>query len=188
MPKSYAKREKERARRQAKLAAQASLAAGAKSTAARPKHKRRRLTDGLIGMSSAAILTIYGLGYAHTQSASGDTGAQIVIPSPTPFSNNGPQILLPTPTLLPGTYRDGTYRAVGTSRHGDIEATVVIKNGKITSADVSGCGTRYPCSDVNPLVDEVISRQGVPVHYVSGATDSSEAYNQAVKSALAQAS
>ena len=78
--------------------------------------------------------------------------------------------------------------AVGTSRHGDIEATVVIKNGKIVSADVSDCGTRYPCLDVNPLIDEVVKIQSSPVHYMSGASDSSKAYTAAVKSALAQAS
>jgi uncharacterized protein with FMN-binding domain len=139
-------------------------------------------------MSSAAILTIYGLGYVHTQEANGAMDAQVVIPSATPATDNGPLVLRPTPTLPPGTYRDGTYKAVGTSRHGDIEATVVIQGGKIVSADVSGCGTRYPCSDVNPLIDEVVRIQASPVHYMSGATDSSRAYTQAVQSALAQAS
>jgi len=41
---------------------------------------------------------------------------------------------------------------------------------------------------VNPLINEVLSKQAVPVHYVSGATDSSQSYIAAVKSALAQAS
>jgi uncharacterized protein with FMN-binding domain len=188
MPKKYAKRAKESARLQAKLAAQAGPAPDQKSAAARPRHKRRRLTDGLIGMSSAAILTIYGLGYFHTQDANGAFGTQTdPVPTAT-VASHGPQVLHPTPTLLPGTYRDGTYKATGTSRHGDIEATVVIANGRITSAKVSDCGTRYPCSDVNPLVDEVVSIQAAPRHYMSGATDSSWAYTQAIKSALAQAS
>ena len=85
-------------------------------------------------------------------------------------------------------YRDGTYVAIGTSRHGPIEARVVVKDGRITSASVSRCGTRYPCSDVNPLIKQVLSRQSAPVDYVSGATDSSKAYNEAVKNALDQAS
>ncbi|TMF99328.1 MAG: FMN-binding protein, partial [Chloroflexi bacterium] len=87
-----------------------------------------------------------------------------------------------------GVYRDGTYVAIGTSRHGPIEARVVVKDGRITSASVSRCGTRYPCSDVNPLIKQVLSRQSAPVDYVSGATDSSKAYNEAVKNALDQAS
>ncbi len=191
MPKNYAKRAKERARELEKQAASVGVTgvtSGAKASSSQPKHKRRRLTDGLIGVSSAAILTVYGLGYFHTQNANGEIDSPPVSVSSTPAPNQGPLVLLPTPTPLPGTYRDGTYKAVGNSRHGPIEATVVIQNGKITSANVSSCGTRYPCSDVNPLIREVLSTQKAPVHYVSGATDSSQAYFGAIKSALAQAS
>jgi uncharacterized protein with FMN-binding domain len=84
-------------------------------------------------------------------------------------------------------YRDGTYVGVGTSRHGNIQATVVISGGQITSAAVSDCQTRYPCSRVNLLVAEVVDIQAAPVHYVSGATDSSRAYWGAVTDALSQA-
>jgi uncharacterized protein with FMN-binding domain len=189
MPKNYAKSAKQRARQLEKQAASAGVSSAAKSSSAQPKHKRRRLTDGLIGVSSAAILTVYGLGYFNTQNTNGELGAEPVSFSPTPTANSqGPLILAPTPTLPPGAYRDGSYTAVGNGRHGPIEATIVIKNGKITSANVSSCGTRYPCSDVNPLINEVLSKQAVPVHYVSGATDSSQSYVAAVKSALAQAS
>ena len=192
MPKNYAKRAKERERQLEKQAASAGVSSGAKASSAQPKHKRRRLTDGLIGVSSAAILTVYGLGYFNTQNTNGDLGAVPVSfssPTPAPAANGqGPLVLVPTPTPVPGAYRDGTYKATGNGRHGPIEATIVIKNGKITSANVSSCGTRYPCSDVNPLINEVLSRQAAPVHYVSGATDSSQSYYQAVKSALAQAS
>jgi Uncharacterized protein conserved in bacteria len=188
MPKNYAKRAKERERQLEKQAASVGVSSVARASSAQPKHKRRRLTDGLIGVSSAAILTVYGLGYFHTQNANGEIGTQPVSISATPAPNHGPLVLAPTPTLPPGTYRDGTYKATGNGRHGPIEATIVIKNGKITSANVSSCGTRYPCSDVNPLINEVLSKQAAPVHYVSGATDSSQSYYQAVKSALAQAS
>jgi uncharacterized protein with FMN-binding domain len=63
----------------------------------------------------------------------------------------------------------------------------VINGGKITSANVVSCSTRYSCSDVDPLVSEAVSTQGVLVHYISGATDSSDAYNEALLNALAQA-
>ena len=92
-----------------KSTVQASQTAGGTPTATRPKHERRRITDGLIGMSSAAILTIYGLGYAHTQNAYGATGTiAAVVPSPTTAGSNVPLILAATPTLAPGTYCDGT--------------------------------------------------------------------------------
>jgi uncharacterized protein with FMN-binding domain len=98
------------------------------------------------------------------------------------------KVVPPTPTVAKaGQYRDGTYVGQGFSRHGGIEATVVIAGGKIASADISNCSTRYPCSDVDPLIPEVVSRQAAPVHHISGATDSSNAYHDAVIKALAQA-
>ena len=72
MPKNYRKRTKEVARLRDSLPAKAGQAPRTKSPVAHPKHKRRRLTDGLIGLSSAAILTVYSLGYLHTQNALGN--------------------------------------------------------------------------------------------------------------------
>jgi uncharacterized protein with FMN-binding domain len=63
----------------------------------------------------------------------------------------------------------------------------VIKGGKISSAAISRCGTRYSCSVINALVSEVVTRQAVPVDHISRATDSSNAYKQAVTNALANA-
>jgi uncharacterized protein with FMN-binding domain len=119
-------------------------------------------------------------------------GAARAAPTSTalPSSTAVPSSPVPSPTASPtrsSGYKDGTYVAVGGSRHGSIEVTVVIQNGKIVSAAVSNCGTRYPCSDVAPLVKSVVSQQAVPVNHVSGATDSSGAYNTAVSKALAQA-
>ncbi|MEO8457379.1 MAG: FMN-binding protein [Chloroflexota bacterium] len=184
MPKNPAKRAKEYARLQASLAAPA---AGPKPAAPK-KHKRRRLTDGLIGVSSLAVLTIYGLGYARTNNANGEGLAVTNIPpARTPVPTRVAPGTTPAPTLLAGTFHDGTYTAVGSSRHGDIEATVVVSGGKIVSAKVTSCDTRYPCSDVNALVSEVVTHQDSPIHYISGATDSSKAYTQAVQKALAEA-
>ena len=43
-------------------------------------------------------------------------------------------------------YKDGTYLGWGTSRHGDIQASVVIQGGQIVSAEIAQCLTRYSCS------------------------------------------
>jgi hypothetical protein len=55
-----------------------------------------------------------------------------------------------TTTVQPDTariaYRDGKYIGYGTSRHGDIEAAVEIKNGRIAAAYITQCLTRYSCS------------------------------------------
>ena len=165
--------------------------------------KRIRLSSGLLGLSSAAILTVYGLGYVQTRTLSGPNVVAIATQPPSPQTSVGQSrptapsaAAPPAPGASPSSpqtaqaksgYKDGTYVGRGTSRHGDIEATVVIQGGKIVSAKVSRCQTRYPCSDVSPLVNEVLSIQKAPVHHVSGASDSSRAYTQAVSNALAQA-
>jgi uncharacterized protein with FMN-binding domain len=83
--------------------------------------------------------------------------------------------------------KDGTYYGWGTSRHGDIQAAIVIKDGRITSASIAQCLTRYSCSWIAPLVPQVVQRQSAEVDYVSGATQSSNALYYAVLEALSKA-
>lgn len=84
-------------------------------------------------------------------------------------------------------YRDGTYSGWGTSRHGDIQATVQIQDGRIISATITQCLTRYSCSRIAALPPQVVSRQSADVDYVSGATQSANAFYYAVVEALAKA-
>lgn len=96
-------------------------------------------------------------------------------------------------------YKDGTYLGWGTSRHGDIQASVEIESGRITSAAIVQCLTRYSCSWISPktpgtgspefdLPGQVVTRQSAKVDYVSGATESSDAFYQAISQALSKAS
>ena len=92
------------------------------------------------------------------------------------------------PVAPRGKYaKDGTYSGWGTSRHGDIEATVIIENGRIVSAKISQCLTRYSCSWIDPLPPQVLARQNAEVDYVSGATQSTYAFYYALTEALAKA-
>ena len=84
-------------------------------------------------------------------------------------------------------YSDGTYYGWGTSRHGDIQAEVEIKNGRIVSASIAQCLTRYSCSWIAALPAQVLARQSADVDYVSGATQSTNAYYYAVVDALLKA-
>ncbi|HEY6356640.1 MAG TPA: FMN-binding protein, partial [Vicinamibacterales bacterium] len=75
----------------------------------------------------------------------------------------------------------------GSSRHGDIQATVVIAEGKIASATITQCLTRYSCSLIAHLQGQVVTRQSADVDYVSGATQSTDAFYYAVADALSKA-
>lgn len=86
-----------------------------------------------------------------------------------------------------GQYKDGTYSGWGTSRHGQIEAVLEVKNGRIVSASIAECLTRYSCSWISMLPPQVVERQSAEVDYVSGATQSANAFYFAVVDALSKA-
>jgi uncharacterized protein with FMN-binding domain len=107
--------------------------------------------------------------------------APSALPAPAP-----PAPTAPSSSPLP-SYRDGTYFGWGTSRHGDIQAAVVIDKGRIASATIAQCLTRYSCSVIARLPPQVAERQSPEVDYVSGATQSTNAFYYAVVEALGQA-
>ena len=84
-------------------------------------------------------------------------------------------------------WRDGTYTGLGDSPHGDIEARVVIKDGRIVAAGIATCDTRYPCNVIDPLIRQPVERQSPDVDYMSHATESSDAYYNALVAALENA-
>jgi uncharacterized protein with FMN-binding domain len=91
----------------------------------------------------------------------------------------------PAPTAP--VWKDGTYLGWGTSRHGNIQAEVVVERGRIASATIAQCRTRYSCSVIDKLPPEVAQRQSPDVDYVSGATQSANAFYFAVVDALSRA-
>ena len=107
------------------------------------------------------------------------------VPAPVPAPQPAPPSA-PAPPAPPH-YKDGTYTGWGTSRHGDIQASVVIEGGRIASASISQCFTRYPCSWIAALPPQVAQRQSPEVDYVSGATQSTNAFYYAVVEALSKA-
>jgi uncharacterized protein with FMN-binding domain len=249
----------------------AGLAAGTLPIRARDFLEERtapsqRVSNGLVTLSSAAIVAIYVAGYHRTslaahkfdlQGSQGRVSAEVVNvappvpaanppnrapdavagsatpaekknnPSPpkparkasTPKSGGSPGAPAPSgagseaggagsaapgnaaTSAAPGAvaqtrYKDGTYSGWGSCRHGDIEASVMIQDGKIASVMISQCLTRYSCSWIAPknpdsglpdLPAQVVQRQNAKVDYVSGATESSYAFADAVVAALGKA-
>lgn len=168
---------------------------------ARPKGKKTA-TNRLLALSGAAVLAVYGAGYVRTEAPAHQAAAAAAVfshPGSTPGLSGSAHAAVSTPapssagsapavaTTTTLAYRDGSYTATGYGFHGPVAVTVVIKSGKIVSANVTSCGTTYSCSYITPLVQQVVSVQGPPTDYVSGATASSDAYYQAVTSALGQA-
>jgi uncharacterized protein with FMN-binding domain len=104
-----------------------------------------------------------------------------------PAAADSPTPQLPAAPAPPrqGQYKDGTYLGWGYSRHGDLEASVVVQDGRIVSAEITQCLTRYSCSVIDTLPSQVISRQNAFVDLISGATESANAFSNAIYRALA---
>lgn len=118
--------------------------------------------------------------------------AEVVTPAPAP----APVAAVapappPTPAAAPNPgappWKDGKYTGWGSCRHGDIEAAVEIKGGKIVSAVITQCETRYSCDVIDKLIPQVAQRQSPDVDNVSGATQSGDAFSNAVFEALGKA-
>lgn len=91
------------------------------------------------------------------------------------------------PPAPSGNWRDGTYTGWGTSRHGDIKAQVVIRDGRIVEASIASCETRYPCDVIGDIIPQPVARQSPEVDRVSRATESADAYYFGLVEALKEA-
>jgi uncharacterized protein with FMN-binding domain len=134
-------------------------------------HQSRKMDGYLVSASSAAVLTVFLTGYSRTYSS----------------AEGSPTVLPKSQTPMATRWKDGTYTGWGYSRHGNIEATVSISGGKIATASISKCLTRYPCAVIDKLPPQVAKRQSVNVDFVSGATQSADAFYEAVVAALGKA-
>src|ERR1700719_1720273 len=129
-------------------------------------------------------------------SSAGDSAGSPSAP-PRASATNPPAETAASPAVAAkSAYKDGVYLGWGSCRHGDIEASVTIQEGKIAVVAISQCLTRYSCGWIAPkipgaglpdLPSQVVERQGPKVDYVSGATESSYAFADAVTAALSKA-
>lgn len=138
-------------------------------------------------LCSTAVAAVYATGYFAT-----DTQASIV--QPTAYTQSSIQSTttqtqgtLTVATQTSSLYTDGTYIGTGNTRRGSIEVTVTIKSDKITDVEISNFAMHYSERDVEGMPAEVIQKQSAQVSNVSGATYSTEAFQDAVQEALSQA-
>lgn len=156
----------------------------------------KKMPRRLVALSSSAIATIYFAGFVATRSA--DAGlASAATPTTTPVTTNATGTSVPTATVgatasatttAPSTaYKDGTYTGSGTSRRGGVNVSVTVSGGTISNVTITSVSTEYPVSRIASLPAQVVSRQSANVNVISGATYSSQAFQQAVQAALANA-
>ncbi len=112
--------------------------------------------------------------------------------TPTPTSSPAPT---PTPTPAPsGAYKDGTYTgSVADAIFGSVQVAAVIQGGQLSNVNIlqypsdSGHSRAVSNSSLPQLAQEAIQAQSANVNIVSGATQTSQAFQQSLAAALAQA-
>ncbi|HLG96827.1 MAG TPA: hypothetical protein VKX49_11000 [Bryobacteraceae bacterium] len=141
--------------------------------------------------SASAVTSAVQQGEGSTVSGPGQSSPAVASSSAansTPAATSAPAATSNPAAPAQPVWKDGKYTAWGTCRHGDIQATVVIQGGRIVSADITDCQTRYSCDIIESLPPKVITRQKNKFDVIGGATESAYAYYGAVYWALDQAS
>jgi uncharacterized protein with FMN-binding domain len=131
------------------------------------------MNGGLVALGSAAVLMVYAAGFVRTSQA--EHRIHLVVGAARAAASEISH------------YKDGTYTGWGSCYHGDLQALVVILHGRIVAASISQCFTRYPSDVIAQLPGQVVARQNANVDQISRATESSDAFIDAVTQALTQA-
>ncbi|MCQ6282104.1 FMN-binding protein [Bacillus sp. EB600] len=146
-------------------------------------------------LCSAAVAAVYATGYFSTEAQAvklESQQAQISIQAKTnqssvSLANNNQTNQTNQTNQIKQLYKNGTFTGSGMNRRGSIEVAVTLKNDKIMDVQISNWGMHYSESDVVGLPDEVLQKQNAQVNNVSGATYSTQAFEDAVQAALSQA-
>ncbi|WP_246294481.1 FMN-binding protein [Paenibacillus planticolens] len=133
-----------------------------------------------VALCSTAIGAMYAAGYFATET-------QATIQQPQPRQQLQAQVTQAKSGQTNRMYKEGTYTGTGSNRRGSIEATVTIKNDRITDVEISHFAMHYTIDDVEGLPQEVVQKQSAQVQNVSGATYSTQAFKDAIQDALSQA-
>ncbi|MGE1096942.1 FMN-binding protein [Bacillus altitudinis] len=149
-----------------------------------------KINKKMISLCTAAISSLYITGYATTHHAFAVQTAQSN--TQTDASNHTSLTSDTTATQTEDTtseteLKDGTFSGTGSNEIGSISVSVTIKQGNITSVEITSDNTRYGQSSISSLPNEVVIRQSADVDTVSGATLSTQDFETAVAQALEQA-
>ncbi|MEH7501999.1 FMN-binding protein [Neobacillus drentensis] len=137
-------------------------------------------------LCSTAIAAVYTAGFVTTESQANINQPNQHVENR--FQTNSSTLNNSTGSIQTNSlYKDGTFTGTGMNRRGSIKVQVTINNDQITDVEISDFAMHYSESDVVGLPDEVLQNQSAQVQNVSGATYSTEAFQDAIQDALDQA-
>jgi len=151
----------------------------------------RQVKKYFITFAAIAILGMIGIYYGPTALKSNDTQST---PSAN-TSNTNPSTQPSNPSTMQGpSYKDGTFTGKDYQNpYGDVQISIIINSGKITSVNLISMPSterrsQYLTSMAGPILkSQTIAAQNAQIDGVSGATYTSQSYQQSLQSALDQA-
>lgn len=153
----------------------------------------KRTIATIFAIAIIGALGIYGKGHSATTSGSTNPQPTITTPSNTAQASsmhaNNSSAMMNSSNLSDGNYTGDTED----TPYGPVQVAIVVSGGKIT--DVNFLQLPYDrgysqqvSAYASPLLkQETIGKQNAQIDFVSGATSTSEGYEQSLQSALNQA-
>jgi uncharacterized protein with FMN-binding domain len=148
----------------------------------------RKAIVTILAVAIIGALGVYGKSHSSTAQASAGSGNTAVQPATTTNPSSG------TTTGSPTAYKDGTYTGDSEDTpYGTVQIAVVVSGGKITDVNFLEMPndrghTQEVTAFSEPLLkQETLSKQNAHIDFVTGATSTSEGYQQSLQSALNQA-
>lgn len=157
---------------------------------------KKYLQIGIVVIIFAALVIFRQLkGSDEAPVVGNNNSSNTIIPQTQNFQTNSSDSSTPTPSTSGKSYKDGTYTgSVADAYYGNIQVQVTISGGKMTDVQF----LQYPNDnrtsiEVNaqamPLLkSEALTAQSAQVDIISGASQTSQAFQQSLSSALQQAS
>lgn len=145
-------------------------------------------------VGAVVVLVIAGYAIFHADQAPEQQVAIIPSAPALPSSSGSVSTSTENPSPSAGQFKDGTYTGpVADAFYGMLQVTAVVQRGRIVNVafpqypDAPGNTSAVSHESLPILAQEAITAQSAHVNVVSGATQTSEAFQQSLASALAQA-
>ena len=145
-------------------------------------------------LTGIALVAVFGAYAVYSRMNENTAVASGINASDSETATSGSNSSIPDQNSTPGTYRDGTYTGnVTDAFYGDYQVAAVIKNGKLSDVQfLIYPNDRHESTMINedaiPLLkSEAIKSQSANVNIISGATQSTEAFNASLATALVKA-
>ncbi|HEU0050755.1 MAG TPA: FMN-binding protein [Patescibacteria group bacterium] len=149
-----------------------------------------------LGLVIAAVFVLYlEFQQGSFPSLNKPISPQVIVPTPTaPSSSGNPPPVTNQSNPSSGQYKDGIYVGqVADAYYGNVQVQATVQGGKITNVQFldyphdRNTSQRINSQAVPALQSEAIQAQSANVDIVSGATATSQAFQQSLATALSQA-